>query len=65
MATYQLVVTVELERLDADGAMAWRGNAKQAQVGTLPELHSTPAVCSMAGELAMQLVKAEQERTHE
>ena len=42
-----------------DGAMAWRGSAKQAQVGTLPELHSMTAVCSLAGELAMQLVKAE------
>ena len=59
-------MTVELERLDAnDGAMAWRGSAKQAQVGTLPELHSMTAVCSLAGELAMQLVKAEQERQNE
>jgi len=58
-------VTVELERLDADGAMAWRGSAKQAQVGTLAELQSITAVCSLAGELAMQLVKAEQERQNE
>jgi len=66
VATYRLVLTVELERLDAnDGAMAWRGSAKQAQVGTLPELHSMTAVCDMAGELAMQLVKAEQERQNE
>ena len=66
MATYRLVLTVELERLDAnDGAMAWGGRAKQGQVGTLPDLHSMTAVCDMAGELAMQLVKAEQERMNE
>jgi len=64
VATYQLVVTVELERLDAnDGAMAWRGSAKQTRIGTLAELQSITAVCALASELATQLVKAEQERT--
>lgn len=63
MATYQLVVTVELERLDGDNAMAWRGNAKHVIVGTLPELQA--AELTPAHELAQQLVKAEQERTHE
>lgn len=64
LPTYQLVVTVELERLDDDGAMAWRGSAKQASVGTLPELQRVAAECSLAGELAQHLVKNETERQH-
>lgn len=60
MATYQIVVTVELERLDGDNAMAWRGNAKHIIVGTLPELQA--AELTPAHELAQQLVNKEIER---
>lgn len=62
MATYQVVVSVALERLDDNGALDWRGNARQTIVGSLPELQRTVAESSMANELAAHLLKAEEER---
>ena len=63
MATYQLVVRVELERLDDNnGAMAWRGSAAHTFVGTLPELATATSSITITPILAKQLIDREIER---
>lgn len=67
MAEYRLIVTVELERLDSDGSMAWRGSGNvqiQADIVTLLMLAQRDGLMSGVQSLAQRIVGEENAKHH-